>query len=283
MFERFTARARRVLMLAQDEVRRLDCNFIGTEHLLLGLIAEGDGIGGKVLTSFGVSAADVEAQVLGLRAQPGRSAEAPPKGRFGGKPPFSPKAKKVLELSLREALQLGHNYIGTEHLLLALMRTKEGLAAQALTALGVREDEVRRRVFEALKDLGVDQNASAPRRRSAAAADAIAGAESLAGEEPLTTGHLLRAMLDDEKSHAAMALSAVGVDKEDVVAKLDEIPVSDTRDAPPGSQTVEVRLGGVSTVITDADLASALRTASREEIEAALRDMVNRRDKPAAD
>ena len=124
MFERFTDRARRVVVLAQEEARMLSHNYIGTEHILLGLIHEGEGVAAKALESLGISLEAVRAQVEEII---GQGQQAP-----SGHIPFTPRAKKVLELSLREALQLGHNYIGTEHILLGLIREGEGVAAQVL-------------------------------------------------------------------------------------------------------------------------------------------------------
>src|ERR1035438_636575 len=118
MFERFTDRARRVVVLAQEEARMLNHNYIGTEHLLLGLIHEGEGVAAKVLESMGISLEAVRQQVEEIV---GRGKDAP-----SGHIPFTPRAKKVLELSLREAQILGHNYIGTEHILLGLIREGEG-------------------------------------------------------------------------------------------------------------------------------------------------------------
>ena len=128
MFERFTDRARRVVVLAQEEARLLDHDYIGTEHLLLGLIHEREGLAAKVLESLGISLEEVRTEV---QAAVGRGVAAP-EGHIA----FTPRAKKVLELSLREALQLGHNYIGTEHILLGLIREGRGVAAQVLTRLG---------------------------------------------------------------------------------------------------------------------------------------------------
>jgi ATP-dependent Clp protease ATP-binding subunit ClpC len=122
MFERFTDRARRVVVLAQDEARMLNHNYIGTEHILLGLIHEGEGVAAKALESMGISLTAVRAQVEETIGQ----GQNPTSGHI----PFTPRAKKVLELSLREALQLGHNYIGTEHILLGLMREGEGVAVK---------------------------------------------------------------------------------------------------------------------------------------------------------
>ena len=135
MFERFTERARRVMVLAQEEARLLNHNFIGTEHLLLGLIHEGEGVAAKALEQLGISLEAVREKVEETMGAPSTAA--------GGSPPFTPRAKKVLELSLREALQLGHNYIGTEHILLALFHDPEGQAAQLLQNHDVTYDDVK--------------------------------------------------------------------------------------------------------------------------------------------
>jgi ATP-dependent Clp protease ATP-binding subunit ClpC len=142
MFERFTDRARRVVVLAQEEARMLNHNYIGTEHILLGLIHEGEGVAAKALESLGISLEGVRAQVEEII---GQGQQAP-----SGHIPFTPRAKKVLELSLREALQLGHNYIGTEHILLGLIREGEGVAAQVLVKLGADLNRVRQSVIQLL-------------------------------------------------------------------------------------------------------------------------------------
>jgi ATP-dependent Clp protease ATP-binding subunit ClpC len=142
LFERFTDRARRVLVLAQEEARLLNHSFIGTEHILLGLIHEGEGLAAKALESLNISLDAVREEVEKTIGQAG---SAPT-----GSPPFTPRAKKVLELSLREALQLGHNYIGTEHMLLGLVREGEGVAAQVLVSLGAELPKVRQQVIQQL-------------------------------------------------------------------------------------------------------------------------------------
>ena len=142
MFERFTDRARRVVVLAQEEARLLNHNYIGTEHILLGLIHEGEGVAAKALESLGISLEAVRAQVEEIIGHGGQA----PSGHI----PFTPRAKKVLELSLREALQLGHNYIGTEHILLGLIREGEGVAAQVLVKLGADLSRVRQQVIQLL-------------------------------------------------------------------------------------------------------------------------------------
>ncbi|MTA59102.1 MAG: AAA domain-containing protein, partial [Actinobacteria bacterium] len=142
MFEKFTDKARRVVVLAQEEAKLLNHNYIGTEHILLGLIHEGEGVAAKALESLGINLDSVREQVQEIIGQ-GQQA---PTGHI----PFTPRAKKVLELSLREALQLGHSYIGTEHLLLGLIREGEGVAAQVLTKLGADTNRVRQQVIQLL-------------------------------------------------------------------------------------------------------------------------------------
>ncbi len=153
MFERFTDRARRVVVLAQEEARMLNHNYIGTEHILLGLIHEGEGVAAKALESLGISLEGVRQQVEEII---GQGQQAP-----SGHIPFTPRAKKVLELSLREALQLGHNYIGTEHILLGLIREGEGVAAQVLVKLGADLNRVRQQVIQLLSGYQGKQEATA--------------------------------------------------------------------------------------------------------------------------
>jgi hypothetical protein len=142
MFERFTDRARRVVVLAQEEARMLHHNYIGTEHILLGLIHEGEGVAAKALESLGISLDAVRQQVEEII---GQGQQAP-----SGHIPFTPRAKKVLELTRREAEQLGHNYIGTEHILLGLIREGNGVAAQVLVMLGADLNRVRLTVIQLL-------------------------------------------------------------------------------------------------------------------------------------
>jgi ATP-dependent Clp protease ATP-binding subunit ClpC len=140
MFERFTDRARRVVVLAQEEARMLNHNYIGTEHVLLGLVHEGEGVAAKALEALDIHLEAVRQQVEEII---GKGQQAP-----SGHIPFTPRAKKVLELSLRESLQLGHDYIGTEHILLGLIREGEGVAAQVLVRLGAELNRVRAEVIK---------------------------------------------------------------------------------------------------------------------------------------
>jgi GNAT superfamily N-acetyltransferase len=140
MFQRFTDRARRVVVLAQEEARMLNHSYVGTEHILLGLIHEGDGVAAKALESLGISLEAVRQQIEEIIGQ----GQEMPSGHL----PFTPRAKKVLELSLRESLQLGHDYIGTEHILLGLLREGDGVAPQVLVKLGTDLNRVRQRVIQ---------------------------------------------------------------------------------------------------------------------------------------
>jgi ATP-dependent Clp protease ATP-binding subunit ClpC len=146
LFERFSERARQVVVLAQDEARALGHDYIGTEHILLGVLREEEGIGARVLESLDITVEEVRAQVVRVV---GTGDETPT-----GQIPFTPRAKKVLELSLREALALGHNYIGTEHVLLGIVREHEGVAARILLELGADAETIRNEVIRALSGPG---------------------------------------------------------------------------------------------------------------------------------
>src|SRR5512137_1386064 len=177
MFERFTEKARRVVVYAQEEARMLNQNYIGTEHLLLGLIREQDGIAAKALESLNISLEDVHAQVEDLI---GRGTFVPT-----GHIPFTPRAKRVLELSLREALQLGHNYIGTEHILLGLIREGEGVAAQVLQKLGAELHKVRQTVIQLLSG---SHSEEAPGQESPSGGRRGGGAQGAGAPEPSSGG-----------------------------------------------------------------------------------------------
>ncbi len=176
MFERFTHRARKVVTCAQDEARRLRHDYIGTEHLLAGLLAEEDGIGAEALNHAGVELESVREKIESIAGKGEGEAEQPA--------PFTPRSKKVLELSLREALQLRHNYIGTEHILLGLLRENEGVAARILSDLGVDPDKVR---GETVHRIG-----SEPQRAT------YQPPSPLQGERPLTAGSFVQKVLDQK-------------------------------------------------------------------------------------
>jgi len=172
MFERFTDRARRVVVLAQEEARMLDHNYIGTEHMLLGLIHEGEGVAAKALRALDV---DLDTLRREVEALVGRG-QQPQRGHI----PFTPQAKKALELALRESVQLGHDYIGTEHLLLGLVREGEGPAAQVLEQRGIELNTVRQ---EVLRQLHGHQGREGRRRRMAWARSVVEGREGATLEE----------------------------------------------------------------------------------------------------
>jgi ATP-dependent Clp protease ATP-binding subunit ClpA len=257
MFERFSDRARRVVVLAQEEARRLRQPAIGPEHILLSLLRV-DGVAAQALASLNVSPEAVRRQVeehLGTGDTPS------PEGHI----PFQRGAKRVLELALREALRLGHNYIGTEHILLGLLRQAEGEEDSAVRFLGVDAQQVRTRIRELLPSTAGQGSTWSP-------ALTVAGSQArkAAGDEPVATGHLLLAMLADPECQAAQALAALGVSAEAAAGQLERIPVTGTSDAPPVPRSVEIKLGDQTTTIDDPDVAAALGGLSPEELRAAL-------------
>jgi ATP-dependent Clp protease ATP-binding subunit ClpA len=249
MFERFTDRARRVVVLAQEEARQLDHNYIGTEHILLALLGEGNGVAFRVLERYGMGFEGAREEV---KARVGTGTGAP-KGHI----PFTPRAKKVLELALREALQLQHNYIGTEHLLLGLIREDEGVGAQVLKQhapdLGdiavirtavvdllstyspetARRTRWLRRPYVSPGAEPVRPGKSTELRTTPAADSSLSEAASLAGSEPVGSHHLLLAALGDPDSAAAKALAALGVDLDQAREALPSPDVTGTSDEPP--------------------------------------------------
>ena len=222
MFERFSGQARHVVVSAQEEARELDHNYIGTEHLLLGLLATSDSLASASLAALGYTRADVRAS---LETIVGRGKASP-----GGHIPFTPRAKKVLELSLREALQLKHNYIDSEHILLGLLREGEGIAAQIL-ADKQPLDRIRSEVLARVDSPPASEAHSA--NRTSAAQNVLTLAAELAGETPVGSHHILEAILQQPDSAAAKVLNDAGVDLGRLAAKLDEISTEDTADDTP--------------------------------------------------
>jgi ATP-dependent Clp protease ATP-binding subunit ClpC len=186
MFEVFTDRARRVVVLAQEEARILRHDYIGTEHLLLGLIHEGEGVAARALESLGISLEAVRQQVEEII---GRGEE-----ELSGHIPFTPRAKKVLEFSLRESQQLGHDYIGTEHILLGLIREGEGVAAQVLVRLGADLNRVRQQVLQLLGGRGPGEAGEGEARAAAAARQSPAGPQVVG--TPLQLAGILSRLAD---------------------------------------------------------------------------------------
>jgi ATP-dependent Clp protease ATP-binding subunit ClpA len=251
MFERFTSRARHTVVLAQHEARRLHHNYIGTEHILLGLLGE-QGIASRALESFGITLDGTREEVVGIIGLG--------KGTVSGHIPFTPRAKKILELALREAVQLHHNFIGTEHILLGVIREGEGVGAQILLQHVSDLTEIRMAVLDLVETAPVQPTEGRRwlRRRSAvpagditewtesqvpgvraelstspAADKSLNEAARLAGSQPVGSHHLLLAALDDPKAAAARALAAHGIDLEQVRAALKNADITGTSDEQP--------------------------------------------------
>jgi ATP-dependent Clp protease ATP-binding subunit ClpC len=230
MFERFSDPARRVVVLAQEEARLLNHNYIGTEHILLGVIHEGEGVAARALRSLGINLDAVRQEVDEIIGRGG----SPPSGHI----PFTPRAKKVLELSLREALQLGHNYIGTEHILLGLLREGEGVACQVLVNLGANLPTVRARVYELLAG-GATEETTAERvpipPLSSELREVIQEARQAAeakGASEVAPIHLFLAAAQHPDGAAGRMLRAVGVDPEELHRQ-----VVDESDDKPGDES----------------------------------------------
>jgi ATP-dependent Clp protease ATP-binding subunit ClpA len=222
MFERFSGQARHVVVSAQDEARELDHNYIGTEHLLLGLLATSDSLAGASLAALGYTRDDVQAKLVAIV---GRGKASP-----GGHIPFTPRAKKVLELALREALQLKHNYIGTEHILLGLLREGEGMAAQILAEEHPLE-RIRGEVLKRIESPTARETHGAA--RTPAAHEVLALAAEIAGETPVGSHHILEAIVQQPDSAAAKVLIDAGIDLELLATKLDDVSTEDTADDTP--------------------------------------------------
>ncbi len=197
MFERFTDRARRAVVLAQEEARLLNHNYIGTEHLLLGLIHEGEGVAAEALESLGLSLDAVRASV---EETVGQGPSSAPSGHI----PFTPNAKKAMEGSLREALTLGHDYIGTEHLLLGLLRVEQGVAAEVLGATGVTAERTREIVLELLEGYTPEPITAAP------------------PDSGSSQRRMLERLLTDEDGLLRQALDRLGITPEQFLDALDD-------------------------------------------------------------
>jgi hypothetical protein len=264
MFERFTDRARRAVVLAQEEARLLQHNYIGTEHILLGLIHLGDGIAAQALSRFGLTLDVVRLQV---REEIGAGQQEPPSASI----PFTPRSKKILELSLREALSLGHNYIGTEHLLLGLISVPEGIGAQVVAAHAPGNDlnAVRVAVIDLLPPVG--SGPARPSERTAknmtpAAETALDAAARLAGAAPLGSHHLLMGALADPASVVARTLASLELDVDELRAMLQSADVTGSTDELPeeaGRRQLQIRVtdGRLSIETVDPTLVDLARAA----------------------
>jgi ATP-dependent Clp protease ATP-binding subunit ClpC len=254
MFERFTDRSRQVIVVAQDEARELGHPLIRPEHLALGLV-QGVGVAARALSDFGVTYAEVRERVLAVT--PAGEALA------GERLPFTPQAKKVLERSLREALRLKHRYIGTEHLLLGLLRTDEQLAARLFAVnLGL----LRARVTQYATGSPDDRV-----RRSPALHAALGRASGAAGDDPVTTGQVLVALAGDPESQAGKALATIGMSERALADAVRATPLDNTTDAPGPPRWFEIRFGGHTTTVQDAELTKLLSEVTPEQLRALLR------------
>ncbi len=265
MFERFSGPGRQVVVLAQDEARRFNHNYIGTEHLLLGLLAEPDGVARRALLAAGVTLDDSRARV---QAAVGTGKRTP-----AGHIPFTPSAKKVLELGLREALSLRHDYIGTEHLLLGLIREREGLGARLLTQAGVDLLSLRMRVLDLVPPGEAPESKRRPFwarsrhdvpavvvgddvRTTTAADTSLDEARRLAAGGAVGSHHLLLATLSDSTSAAAKALGSLGIDLDQARSALREVDVAGTTDELPeeaGRRQLLMRVSGSTLVMETTD------------------------------
>jgi ATP-dependent Clp protease ATP-binding subunit ClpA len=292
MFERFTNNARRVVVLSQEEARLLNHNYIGTEHILLGLLGMPESIAGTVLESFGITRDGVRAEV---EEKIGRGKSQP-----SGHIPFTPRAKKTLELSLREAIAIKHNYIGTEHILLGLIREGEGVATQIMrehadlldiraavlnAAAAVDPGEavegspetnaalrwLRHRLGKRGSSVSFSPEAlgaESPTRGTPAVDAALRQAAVLAGSLPVGSHHLLLAALEDANSAASGALASLGVDLDELRGKLRSVQVAGTSDEQPEQagrrqMTIEVADDKLNIVLTDPVIVEAGKEALR--------------------
>ncbi len=279
MFERFTNRARHAVVLAQEEARQLTHNYIGTEHILLGLLGEPESVAGRVLAGIGMTLDGTRTEVAAI--------VGPGKKLTSGHIPFTPRAKKILELSLREALQVNHNYIGTEHILLGMIREGDGVAARVL-----RQHAdllvIRAAVLDLLPAASADSARMRRwlRRRPAAGVGApeseaaehavlnatpavditLSEAARLAGTQPVGSHHLLLAALTDANTAAARALVALGIDLDHARDALRRADVAGTSDEPPeeaGRRQMTVQVTGDKLILeaTDPTIVEAGRAA----------------------
>jgi ATP-dependent Clp protease ATP-binding subunit ClpC len=262
MFERFTPRARRVIVLAQDAARQMGHPQIKPEHLLLAL-KDGEGMASAAMVQVGVDG-------LALRQKVAELVKAKPSVRKLDKVPFSPEGKKALELSLRAALALGHNYIGTEHLFVGVEREAERRGRTLDGLLGVSTAEVHNRLMDILGG-----TPGAPSARSPALESAMNLARRQAGQAPMTTGHLLAAVVCDTESQAARVLASLGVTGQAVQTALARVPVAGTSDATPSAQSVAVTIGETTTVIGDADVAAALQQLNANQLRDAIKKAID--------
>jgi ATP-dependent Clp protease ATP-binding subunit ClpA len=246
MFERFTERARQVVVLAQDEARTLKHNYIGTEHILLGLLREEEGLAARVLHDVGLTFEEVRAQVVTIVGQ-GDTVVT-------GQIPFTPRAKKVLELALREALSFDHQYVAPEHIVLGLVREYDGVAARVLGDLGTDADSIRAEVIHRLGMSGPGRSAEVPQTPGARSVLRLAQDEARdLGHNHVGTEHILLGLLGEEEGGAAHVLAVLGVTIAEVRAQVAKIVVQGDDD--PGD---EIRLTPAASRVVELAAAEAL-------------------------
>jgi ATP-dependent Clp protease ATP-binding subunit ClpA len=269
VFERFTEQARTVVVLAQEQARGLCHDYIGTEHLLLGVLAEGNGVAAKVLEAAGLSLETARGEVLRIV---GAGVEAPT-----GSIPFTARAKTALERSLRESLRLGHDHIGAEHILLGLLDEGSGVAMEILVARGLTTADTRSAVLQeaGLAVTGwrggphVRQGIARRQNTTPAVAEIYLRAREFAGARPVSSAHLLRALVADPDSQAARALASLGISPDRVEGALAATSIEGTSDETPEAAiariaTIETVEGGVEIKIADRDLAKLLKGGTPE-------------------
>jgi ATP-dependent Clp protease ATP-binding subunit ClpA len=264
MFERFTDRARRAIVLAQDAARAMGHAHIRPEHLLVGL-REGEGMAADAMRQAGVDAP-------ALRQRVTLAYESTPSATKVDKVPFSVEGKRSLEQALRAALALGHSYIGTEHLFLGVVRQADPADRRIDEVLGVESADVARRLADMV-------SGPSPSARSPALHAALDRARTEAGPSPLTTGHVLSAMVADPDSLVSRALSQLGVDTRQLQSAIDAVAVAETSDASPAPERVAITIGDTTTVIADAEVAAALQHLDADQLRSLIKQAL---DTPAA-
>jgi ATP-dependent Clp protease ATP-binding subunit ClpA len=268
MFERFTDRARRVVVLAQEEARALQHSYIGTEHLLLGLAVEADGVGRKALDHLGITAADIRSDIERVI---GRGPSPVAEGHI----PFTPRSKSSLEAALRESLQLTHNYIGTEHILLGLLHLPEGVAGQILLQRAGGLGVVRNTVVEILGKLTLTTAAPPPptlpaHRFSPALLGAVEAAVGRANDGIVGTHHVLSVLAEWPDTAAHRVLAAGGFDASTLATPIADWDVADTRDETEEAWAARVTKviaddEGFGILLSDADLAGRIASAIKAD------------------
>jgi ATP-dependent Clp protease ATP-binding subunit ClpA len=261
MFERFTDRARRAIVLAQDAAREMGHNQINPEHLLVGL-QQGEGLAANAMAEAGIDATVLRQRVATLYKNN-------PSAKKIDKVPFSSESKKCLEQSLRAALGLGHNYIGTEHIFFGVQRQAETSGRDLDELLGVSASEIHRRLTEMLGEASFAQP-----MRSPALEFALARARTEAGQSRMTTGHVLAGMLADPDNQVSHAFSALAIDPPGILDAVLAVNLDETSDASPRPQSVSITIGEATTVVSDPGVAALLGDLTAEQLVEAIKNAI---------